>query len=80
MTVSDELSIGAGDLIQTGKNDAALRVANRLQWRVQQVTDDGTLCARETVSGRRKPRTSALPCEYVSEYVHLSYAATAYCV
>ncbi len=31
-TGSDGLPIGAGDLIQTRKNDAALGVANRQQW------------------------------------------------
>ncbi|QQT71112.1 AAA family ATPase [Brevibacterium casei] len=77
-TGSDELPIGRGDLIQTRKNDTALGVANRQQWIVQHVTDDGTVYARETGSGRRNPRTVALPPEYVSEYAHLSYAATAY--
>ena len=75
---SDGLSIGAGDLIQTRKNDTALGVANRQQWIVQHVTDDGTVYAREAASGRRKPRTVALPAEYVGEHAHLSYAATAY--
>lgn len=78
VTGSDELPIGRGDLIQTRKNDTALDVANRQQWIVQHVTDDGTMYARETGSGRRNPRTVVLPPEYVSEYAHLSYAATAY--
>lgn len=77
-TGSDGLSIGAGDLIQTRRNDSDLGVANRQQWIVQHVTDDGTVYARETASGRRNPRTVALPAEYVSEHAHLSYAATAY--
>ncbi|MBD4513567.1 hypothetical protein GUG71_23700, partial [Xanthomonas citri pv. citri] len=51
-TGSDELPIGRGDLIQTRKNDTALGVANRQQWIVQHVTDDGTVYARETGSGR----------------------------
>ncbi|KAB1641609.1 AAA family ATPase [Gulosibacter chungangensis] len=75
---SDELPIGRGDLIQTRKNDTALGVANRQQWIVQHIAEDGTLYARETASGRRNPRTVALPPEYVSEHAHLSYAATAY--
>ncbi|WP_454118429.1 hypothetical protein [Microbacterium lacticum] len=77
-TGSDGLPIGAGDLIQTRKNDAALGVANRQQWVVQYVTDDGTLYAREVGSGRKNPRTVTLPPEYVAEHAHLSYAATAY--
>lgn len=77
-TGSDELPIGRGDLIQTRKNDTALGVANRQQWIVQHVTEDGIVYARETGSGRRSLRTVALPPEYVGEHVHLSYAATAY--
>ncbi|RUP84433.1 MULTISPECIES: MobF family relaxase [unclassified Kocuria] len=77
-TGSDGLSIGAGDLIQTRRNDSDLGVANRQQWIVQQVTDNGTVYAREVGSGRKNPRTVALPAEYVGEHAHLSYAATAY--
>ncbi len=77
-TGSGGLPIGAGDLIQTRKNDTALGVANRQQWVVQQVTDDGTVYAREVGSGRKNPRTVTLPPEYVAEHAHLSYAATAY--
>ncbi len=77
-TGSDELPVGRGDLIQTRKNDTGLGVANRQQWIVQHVESDGTVYAREAASGRRNPRTVALPAEYVSEHAHLSYAATAY--
>lgn len=77
-TGNDGLPIGRGDLIQTRKNDTALSVANRQQWTVQHVAEDGTVYARETGSGRRNPRTVALPPEYVREHTHLSYAATAY--
>ncbi len=77
-TGNDGLPIGRGDLIQTRKNDTALSVANRQQWIVQHVAGNGTVYARETGSGRRNPRTVALPPEYVSEHTHLSYAATAY--
>src|SRR5699024_1422682 len=73
-----DLPIGAGDLIQTRRNDSDLGVANRQQWVVQQVTDDGTVYAREVGSGRKNPRTVTLPPEYVAEHAHLSYAATAY--
>jgi ATP-dependent exoDNAse (exonuclease V) alpha subunit len=77
-TGRDGLPIGAGDLIQTRRNDSALGVANRQQWIVQQVTDDGTVYAREAGSGRKHPRTVALPADYVGEHAHLSHAATAY--
>ncbi|WP_447589056.1 AAA family ATPase [Microbacterium lacticum] len=77
-TGSDGLSIGAGDLIQTRKNDSDLGVANRQQWIAQQVTEDGTVYVREVGSGRKSPRTVVLPPEYVAEHAHLSYAATAY--
>ena len=40
-TGSDGLPIGAGDLIQTRRNDTALGVANRQQWIVQHIADDG---------------------------------------
>lgn len=77
-TGSDGLSIGAGDLIQTRKNDTALGVANRQQWIVQHVESDGSVYAREVGSGWKNPRTVELPSEYVGEHAHLSYAATAY--
>lgn len=77
-TGSDGLPIGAGDLIQTRRNDTALGVANRQQWIVQHVTDDDTVYAREVSSGRKNPRIVTLPPEYVAEHAHLSYAATAY--
>ncbi|MCT2974806.1 TrwC relaxase [Propionibacterium freudenreichii] len=77
-TGGDGLSIGAGDLIQTRRNDTGLGVANRQQWIVQHITEDGTVYARETASGRKNPRTATMPAEYVAEHTHLSYAATAY--
>ncbi|AXR74997.1 TrwC relaxase [Auritidibacter sp. NML130574] len=78
-TGSDGLSIGAGDLIQTRRNDSDLGVANRQQWIVQHVNaEDGSVYAREVGSGRKNPRTVTLPSEYVGEHAHLSYAATAY--
>jgi hypothetical protein len=77
-TGRDGLPIGRGDLIQTRRNDTALGVANRQQWVVQHVAADGTVYAREAASGRKHPRTVALPAEYAGERAHLSYAATAY--
>ena len=77
-TGSDGLPIGAGDLIQTRKNDTSLGVANRQQWIVQRLIDDGTVYAREVGNKQKNLRTVALPPEYVNEYAHLSYATTAY--
>ncbi len=77
-TGSDGLPIGTGDVIQTRKNDSQLRVANRQIWTVQQVSEDGTVWAREAESGQQYRRAVALPSEYVSEYTHLAYASTAY--
>lgn len=53
-------------------------MANRQQWIVQQVTDDGTVYAREVGNKDKHQRTVTLPSEYVSEWAHLSYATTAY--
>ncbi|WP_240739883.1 MobF family relaxase [Leucobacter triazinivorans] len=75
---NDGLPIGAGDVIQTRKNNADVGVANRQQWVVQRVEDDGALSVREADSGRKRQRTVRLPADYVAEYTHLSYAATAY--
>jgi len=75
---NDGLPIGAGDVIQTRKNNTDVGVANRQQWVVQIVEDDGTLSMREAGSGRKRQRTVRLPAEYVAEHAHLSYAATAY--
>ena len=75
---SDGLPIGAGDLIQTRKNNTGLGVANRQQWIVQHVADDGALSVLEAGSGRKRQRTVRLPAEYVAEHAHSSYAATSY--
>ena len=77
-TGSDGLPIGAGDVIQTRKNNTNIGVANRQQWIVQRVEQDGALRVREAGSGRKRQRTVRLPAEYVAEHAHLSYAATAY--
>jgi len=77
-TGSDGLPIGAGDVIQTRKNNTSTGVANRQNWIVQDVEQDGALRVREAGSGRKRQRTVRLPAEYVAEHAHLSYAATAY--
>lgn len=75
---SDGLSVGAGDLIQTRRNDTALGVANRQQWIVQRVEPDGSVWVRDAHDERKREHTRHLPAEYVSEHAYLSYAATAY--
>ncbi|WP_341579181.1 MobF family relaxase [Microbacterium schleiferi] len=77
-TGSDGLPIGVGDVIQTRKNNTGIGVANRQNWIVQHVEQDGTLRVREAGNGRKRQRTVLLPAEYVAEHAHLSYAATAY--
>ena len=75
---SDGLPIGAGDVIQTRRNESTLGVANRQTWTVQHVGDDGALSVVETGNGRKQQRTMTLPAEYVTEDAHLAYAVTAY--
>ncbi|PMC01859.1 TrwC relaxase [Microbacterium sp. UMB0228] len=75
---SDGLPIGAGDVIQTRRNESTLGVANRQTWTVQHVGDDGALSVVETSTGRKQQRTMTLPAEYVTEDAHLAYAVTAY--
>ena len=77
-TGSDGLPIGAGDVIQTRKNNTGIGVANRQNWIVQHIEQDGTLRVREAGNGRKRRRTVRLPAEYVAKQTHLSYAATAY--
>jgi hypothetical protein len=77
-TGNDGLSIGAGDVIQTRKNDSDLHVANRQTWTVQAVASDGTVWAKESGTGRKRQRIVRLPAGYLSEYTHLAYAATVY--
>ncbi|GAA2113501.1 MobF family relaxase [Kocuria atrinae] len=77
-TGSDGLPVGRGDLIQTRKNDTALGVANRQQWIVQHVEDDGTVWAIEADSGRKRDRSVRMPAAYFTEHAHLAYASTAY--
>lgn len=77
-TGSDGLPIGAGDVIQTRKNNASIGVANRQNWIVQRIEQDGALRVCEAGSGRKRQRTVRLPAEYVAEHAHLSYATTAY--
>lgn len=51
---------GPGDHLQAGKNDSDPGVANRQQWIVQQVTDDGMQYSCQAASARRSPRAVTL--------------------
>lgn len=75
---SDSLPIGAGDVIQTRRNDAQVGVANRQTWTIQQVAENGDLYVVEAGNARKQQRTVRLPEEYVAEHAHLAYAVTAY--
>jgi hypothetical protein len=75
---SDGLPIGAGDLVQTRRNNSELGVANRQTWTVQHVTDDGDVWARATAAGGAHGSSVRLPAPYVAEHTHLAYAATSY--
>ncbi|HBS74030.1 MAG TPA: TrwC relaxase, partial [Microbacterium sp.] len=59
-TGNDGLPIGAGDVIQTRKNNTSIGVANRQNWIVQRVEQDGALRVREAGSGRKRQRTVRL--------------------
>jgi len=75
---SDGLPIGAGDVVQTRRNNSELGVANRATWTVQHVTGDGEVWAREAGGGGEHGRSVRLPAHYVAEHTHLAYAATSY--
>ncbi|WP_249379782.1 MobF family relaxase [Actinotalea sp. K2] len=75
---SDGLPIGAGDVVQTRRNQSDLGVANRQTWTVQHVTDDGGAWVRATAAGGVHGRSVRLPDQYVAEHTHLAYAATSY--
>ena len=75
---SDGLPIGAGDVVQTRRNNSELGVANRQTWTVQHVTDDGDVWARATAAAGVHGRSVKLPAHYVAEHTHIAYAATSY--
>ena len=77
VTGSDRLPIGAGDFIQTRKNDNTLGVANRQTWTVQHV-QNGDIWVRPTGTRPIAASLVRLPAEYITQHAHLSYAATAY--
>lgn len=75
---SDGLPIGAGDLVQTRRNNSELGLANRQTWTVQHVTDDGDVWARATAAGGAHGSSVRVPAPYVAEHTHLAYATTPY--
>ena len=78
VTGSDGLPIDAGDVIQTRHNDNALGVTNRQTWTALRV-QDGVVWARPADASRATAAGLVrLPAEYVHQWAHLSYAATAY--
>ncbi len=70
VTTRGGAQVGAGDHIATRRNNRDLDVANRDQWTVTGITDDGDLL----IEGRRGKRT--LPAAYANTHVELSYATT----
>lgn len=74
----DGLRIGAGDFVQTRRNDAELGVANRQTWSVRRVETDGSLWVRAASPDHPQQRTVHLPADYVAEHTQVAYASTAY--
>ncbi|MEJ7774942.1 MAG: MobF family relaxase [Nocardioidaceae bacterium] len=62
--------VSIGDRISTRRNDRNLDVANRDQWTVTGINDNGDL----SIHGRRGPRT--LTAAYARAHVELAYATT----
>ena len=78
VTGADGLPIGAGDLIQTRRNDTSLGVANLQTWTVAHVQDE-QVWARPTGASRATAASLVRPpADDVNQHAHLSYAATAY--
>ena len=71
-TGMDDARIGAGDRVVTRRNDKTLAVANRENWTVAQVREDGSLAVKS------RERHVQLPADYVRSAVQLGYAATDY--
>ena len=72
MTTNGGHQIAVGDRVATRRNDRDLDVANRDQWTVTGVDDDGDLA----LDGRRGHRT--VPAYYARRHVELAYATTAH--
>jgi exodeoxyribonuclease V alpha subunit len=62
--------VGLGDRVATCRNDPDLGVANRQNWTVARIGEDGHLILR----GRGRDRE--IPAEYATRFVELAYATT----
>lgn len=69
-TINAGDQIAVGDRVATRRNDRDLDVANRDQWTVTAISDDGSI----GLDGRRGSRT--LPADYARTHVELAYATT----
>lgn len=82
IALADGLVASAGDTVRTRRNDPRLRVGehdwvrNGYTWTIRQVHPDGALTLARRVHGRDTTAVVRLPAEYVSEHLHLGYAAT----
>ncbi|MFI6043840.1 MobF family relaxase [Nocardia sp. NPDC051321] len=80
--LADGLLASAGDTVRTRRNDPRLRVGehdwvrNGYIWTIRQVHPDGALTLARCVHGRDTAAVVRLPADYVSEHLHLGYAAT----
>ena len=72
MTTNGGDQVAVGDRVATRRNDRDLEVANRDQWAVIAIDDDGSLA----LAGRRGQRT--VPGDYARRHVELAYAKTAH--
>lgn len=62
--------VGVGDRVSTRRNDRDLGVANRQNWTVARIGEDGHLI----LHGRGRDRE--IPAEYATRFVELAYATT----
>ncbi|GGQ83746.1 MobF family relaxase [Couchioplanes azureus] len=77
VTLANGTHAGVGDLVITRRNNRDLIagsafVANRDQWRILELSPDGSLRVENATTRDR----TTLPAEYVAEHVQLAYAAT----
>ncbi|WP_194836095.1 MobF family relaxase [Nocardia sp. XZ_19_369] len=82
VALADGLVASDGDTVHTRRNDPRLRVGehdwvrNGYSWTIREVHPDGALTLTRRVHGRDTTAVARLPAEYVSEHLHLGYAAT----
>ncbi|WP_159080109.1 MobF family relaxase [Nocardia suismassiliense] len=82
IALADGLVASVGDTVRTRRNDPRLRISehdwvrNGYTWTIRQVHPDGALTLTRRVHGRDTTAVVRLPAEYVSQHLHLGYAAT----